>query len=351
MKNGLYRTLRGAIIIFLSTSAFMTVTIFVYAAAQEKYKGDNGAISIIMLICVVFFAVACTVIDIMRRRIFTKRPLEEILEATERIADGNFDVRLEIDKPEKRYDDFDCIKANLNAMAEALGKSRSTGEQFIANASHELKTPVAVIQSYSSALCYEKLSEEQIKEYAVTLNQTSRRMAATIENILKLNKLENGKILSAPEKFELSENIAQTVIDFEDAADRKHIEMDCDFDEIKAYGYPDYMTIVWSNLLSNAIKFCGDGGHIKITLKKEGERAVFTISDDGCGISPDEGKRIFDKFYQGDTSHSAEGNGLGLAMVKKVVDMLGGEIKVDSQAGKGSTFTVKTDIVAKVKNG
>ncbi len=349
MKRELRRTLMGALFIFLGMAAFMTITMFIYSLAAEKYEGDVAAISIIMLLCVVFFSLACTVIDLMRRIAATNGPLKEILAATERIQSGDFSVRLAITRPENRYDEFDCIKANLNAMTEALAASRATSEQFIANASHELKTPVAVIQSYASALYSGDLTEDERRQYTLTLLETSKRMAAMIENILKLNKLENGKILSALSRFELSENIAQAVIDFEDAAEKKNITLDCDFEEMDVYSYPDCLSVVWSNLLSNAIKFCDDGGHIKMSLKRDGDRAIFNITDDGCGMSPEEGKRIFDKFYQGDTSHSSEGNGLGLAMVKKVIDLIGGEIKVESRAGEGSSFTVVID--TEVKNG
>ncbi len=351
MKGNARRTLTGAIVLFVSLCVFITVTVFVYAAAVERYADNTAAISGIMLVCVVFFALACTVIDTLRRRIYTQRPLKDILDATKRIAEGDFNVSLEIDKPRNRYNEFDFIKENINAMARALADNKETGEQFIANASHELKTPVAVIQSYSSALRYGNLTEEQRTEYADTLVETSRKMAATIENILKLNKLENGRLLARPVTFAMDENIAQCVLTFEDAIEKKNITLDCNMDEVKAHGYPDYLTIVWSNLLSNAIKFCDDGGHIAITLKQKGVKAVFAITDDGCGISPEAGKKIFDKFYQGDTSHSAEGNGLGLAMVKKVLDILGGEIKVQSQAGNGTTFTVKLDTDERITNG
>lgn len=351
MKNNARRTLTGAIVLFLSISVFITVTVLVYAAAVERYAGNTAAISGIMLICVAFFSLACTVIDVLRRRAYADRPLKEILEATQKIAEGDFDVRLEINKPANRFNEFDCIKDNINRMAKALKESRATGEQFIANASHELKTPVAVIQTYASALRYGGLTEDEKAEYEATLVETSRRMAATIDNILKLNKLENGRLLSQPVPFEMDENIAQSVITCEDAIDKKNIDLNCDFDEIKAYGYPDYLTTVWNNLLSNAVKFCGENGHIDMKLKREGDRAVFTIADDGCGISPEAGKRIFDKFYQGDTSHSSEGNGLGLAMVKKVVDILGGDIKVESEVGKGTTFTVKLAIDERTTNG
>lgn len=351
MKGKAHRTLSGAIILFLSISIFITVTVFTYAAAVERYGDNKGAISGIMLVCVIFFSLACTVIDILRRRAFTDKPLKEILEATERIAEGDFSVRLDISRPESRFNEFDLIKQNINAMTEALKQSRSTGEQFIANASHELKTPVAVIQSYSSALRYGNLTDDQQKEYVRTLFETSKRMSATIDNILKLNKLENGKLLAEPSTFALDENIAESILTFEDAIEKKHLGLECDLDEITVRSYPDYLTVVWSNLLSNAIKFCDDGGHIKISLKSENDHAVFSISDDGCGISPEAGKRIFDKFYQGETSHSGEGNGLGLAMVKKVVDILGGDIKVESRVGEGTTFTVKLSMNERNTNG
>ncbi len=340
MNNKFYRTLTGCIILFVTICVIITITVYVYAAAVESYGDNRGAISGIMFVCVAFFSLACTVIDILRRRMFTQKPLEEIGEATRRIAAGDFSVRLPIEKRERSFNEFDYIKSHINDMAASLMQSRAAGEQFIANASHELKTPVAVIQSYASALYSDGLDEKERGEYARVLLETSKKMAATIDNILKLNKIENGKLFSPPVSFSLDGNVAESILDFEEAIERKHIVLECDLEEMNAVSQPEYLKIVWSNLLSNAVKFTPEGGHIKIKLKKQGTRAVFTITDDGCGISKEDGKHIFEKFYQGDKSHSAEGNGLGLAMVKKVIDLLGGEIKVESQRGAGTTFTV-----------
>ena len=131
---------------------------------------------------------------------------------------------------------------------------------------------------------------------------------------------------------------------FEELIERKNLTLECDLAEVTVTSAPELLDLVWNNLLSNAVKFTDAGGRISVTLKEENGEAVVSIGDSGCGISPETGKRIFDKFYQGDTSHASEGNGLGLALVKKVIDILGGEISVKSEPGKGSIFTISLKV-------
>ena len=173
-----------------------------------------------------------------------------------------------------------------------------------------------------------------------TVRQASRRLTDLITNILKLNKLENQDISTEYERINLTEMLSQAVLNYEDIIDKKGLDLDCNFDDVIIYSSPSYLEIVWNNLISNAIKFTESGGSITVTLKEHLDRVEVSVSDTGCGISKETGKHIFDKFYQGDTSHSGEGNGLGLPLVKKVIDILGGEISVKSETGKGSTFTI-----------
>ena len=159
-------------------------------------------------------------------------------------------------------------------------------------------------------------------------------------NILKLNKLENQPLKEDFKRVKLDDMLAESVIAFEDKIEEKGLQISCDLEQIEIVTCPDYLQIVWNNLISNAIKFTQNGGSVSISLKQEDNFAIVKVSDTGCGISKEVGERIFDKFYQGDTSHAQEGNGLGLALVKKVIDVLGGKICVDSQVGKGTVFTV-----------
>ena len=159
-------------------------------------------------------------------------------------------------------------------------------------------------------------------------------------NVLKLNKLENQTLSPAFRRFRLDEMLAEAALAYEDVIERKHIDLICDLEETEIASAPDYLEIVWNNLLSNAVKFTGEGGTISLSLRTEGGKAIVRVADTGCGISAETGKHIFEKFYQGERSHAQEGNGLGLALVKKVIDLIGGEISVESEVGKGSAFTV-----------
>ena len=161
-------------------------------------------------------------------------------------------------------------------------------------------------------------------------------------NILKLNKLENGAIIPEYKNFNLSESIINQILSFESIFEQKSIDLNCNIEEnVFFLGEESYLEIIWSNLISNAIKFTEPEGQINISLRKEFNKIIFTIQDTGCGINEEIGQHIFDKFYQGDTSHSHEGNGLGLALVKKVIDIIGGTISVKSQKNKGTTFIVE----------
>lgn len=177
--------------------------------------------------------------------------------------------------------------------------------------------------------------------YADTLSAAAKRLAALTSNVLKLSKLENQTITPQKAEIRLDESLTECILQFEEEIDKKGLRLDCDIREITAVSDESCLELVWNNLISNAVKFTDEGGKIEISLKEEGGAVVFVISDTGCGMSSETGVHIFDKFYQGDTSHSREGNGLGLALVKKVIDILGGEIGVSSELGKGSTFTVK----------
>lgn len=337
--RGLFSPL-GSCILFLSVAAIITVALLVYGAAERRFEGDRGAIAAIMLTVIVFLSIACAAIDAIRRKVTTERPVEQILEATERIAGGDFSVRLDLPRAAGRRSDYVRIMENLNRMAAELAKTEVLRTDFISNVSHEFKTPLAVIQNYAAAL-QGAADEEERRRCAGVLVSETKKLTALVTNILKLNKLENRELNPARERIRLDEQLAQCVLAFEDKIDGKGLELDCDLEELAVYSDADCLEIVWNNLLSNAIKFTEPGGKIGVTLRREGRCAAVRISDTGCGISAETGKRMFDKFYQGDTSHAQEGNGLGLALVKRVVALLGAEISVESEVGKGSTFTVK----------
>jgi len=279
--------------------------------------------------------------DYIRRKITVDRPVRQITEAAEKIMQGNFSARV----PPIRgagTEGFHQIGTAINKMAEELSGTETLRTDFIANVSHELKTPLAVMGNYATMLQRPGITEAEKNEYAKAISEAARKLAQLITNILKLNKLENQLIFPQPVEFDLGEQLCQALLGFEDAWEAKNLEIETDIEEnVWIKSDPELLSLVWNNLISNAVKFTPDGGTIGLLMKTEGNSVVVQVRDTGCGMTPEVGQHIFEKFYQGDTSHATQGNGLGLALVKRVVDILSGEIGVQSVSGEGSTFTVR----------
>lgn len=280
-------------------------------------------------------------IDYVRRKMMVDRPVKIITEATEQIMQGDFSVRV-APMHGAGMEGFNQIGIAINAMAKELSGTETLRTDFIANVSHELKTPLAVMGNYATMLQRPGITEEERCEYAKAISEAARKLAQLITNILKLNKLENQQIFPQPKEFDLGEQICECLLVFEDAWEAKSLEIETDIaDDVRIKSDPELLSLVWNNLISNAVKFTPDGGTIGLSLKTQGSSVIVQVRDTGCGMKPEVGQHIFEKFYQGDTSHATQGNGLGLALVKRVVDILSGEIGVQSIYGEGSTFTVK----------
>lgn len=291
---------------------------------------------------VVLLTLIFTVVDGLRRKYMVERPVQRIISAAEEIMKGNFSVRIQPVHSIDSYDGFDAITGYINRMAEELSGIETLRTDFIANVSHELKTPLAVIQNCAAMLRQPDLPEQQRAEYAKTIMDASRRLSSLVANILKLNKLENQQIYPEKQVYDLGEQLCQCLLSFEEVWEEKDIALETELaEDVRIESDEELMALVWNNLLSNAMKFTPAHGRVGVRLETAGEFAVVRITDTGCGIPPEVGRHIFEKFYQGDTSHAAQGNGLGLALVRRVVDIVGGDISVESEVGKGSSFTVK----------
>ena len=291
---------------------------------------------------VILLSFLCTIVDEIRRKFMVDRPVRQIIKAAEQMMTGDFSVRIPPLHGIANADGFGVIADYFNQMAQELSGTETLRTDFIANVSHELKTPLAVIQNYGTMLQQQDLPENKRLEYAKAITDASRRLANLITNILKLNKLENQQIYPKAETYDLGEQLCECLLTFERAWEDKALDIETDVEEeVMVNSDEELLSLVWNNLFSNAIKFTPPHGKISLTLKAEGEFAVVQVSDTGCGISPEVGKHMFEKFYQGDTSHATQGNGLGLALVKRVMDIVGGDISVSSEVGKGSIFTVK----------
>lgn len=278
--------------------------------------------------------------DYIRRKITVERPVKQITAAAERIMQGDFSARV----PPIRgagTDGFNQIGAAINKMAEELSGTETLRTDFIANVSHELKTPLAVIGNYATILQNPGITDAERSEYAKAISEASQRLAQLITNILKLNKLENQQIFPHLEEYDLGEQLCESLLQFEDTWERKSLVIETDIeDDVRIRSDAELLRLVWNNLISNAVKFTPEGGTVGVSLKALENSIVVSVSDTGCGIKPETGRHIFEKFYQGDTSHATQGNGLGLPLVKRVMDILNGEIRVESVYGEGSTFTV-----------
>lgn len=291
---------------------------------------------------VVLLSLIFTVIDRIRRKFMVDMPVKRITDAAEKIMQGDFTVRIQ---PQSRFatdEKFNEIIVCFNKMAAELGSVETLRTDFIANVSHEMKTPLAVMQNYGTLLQVPNLSDEKRLEYAKGVTDGSRRLADMMTNILKLNRLENQQIYPETTDVDLGEQLCECLLRYENVWEQSDIEIDTDIAEnVIVRADAELLSHVWNNLFSNAFKFTGPGGTVTVTLTATEHHAIVQVKDTGCGMSPETGAHIFEKFYQGDTSHATQGNGLGLALVKRVIDIMRGEIRVESTLGKGTTFTVR----------
>lgn len=271
-----------------------------------------------------------------------EEPLHMLAEATQQVSNGDFSVYVPTIHTADRLDYLDIMIMDFNKMVEELGSVETLKTDFVSNVSHEMKTPIAVIKNYAELLRNGKAADEEKREYAKNIEEAAERLSGLITDILRLNKLENQRIDPEIEVYDLCGQLEECILNYEEMWDEKHLDLEADIME-GAFVRADrsLMEVVWNNLLSNAIKFTDPGGNVAIRQKISEEYVEVEVSDSGCGMSKESIRHIFDKFYQGDTSHSKEGNGLGLALVKRILILMNGEISVVSREGQGSTFTVR----------
>lgn len=265
-------------------------------------------------------------------------PIREMCRAMEKVAEGDFKVRLDTKSTSR---EIKALCSGFNLMVAELDSTEILKSDFVSNVSHEFKTPIGAIEGYATLLSdCDNLTAEQ-KKYVDKINYNTSRLSTLAGNILLLSKLENQTINTRQETFRLDEQIRQAIVFLEPDWEKKEIEFDVDMESVEYTGNEGMLRHVWSNLIGNAIKFNPQYGMIKIRLKTEGGRIIFTVDDNGPGISEDALKHIFDKFYQADSSHRGEGNGLGLSLVKRILTIEGGEVEAQNIPGGGCRFTVK----------
>jgi signal transduction histidine kinase len=284
--------------------------------------------------------VFCLITRHMRRKTWEK-PMKTLSSAAKQVADGDFSVHVGPIRKDGKKDYVEVMFDDFNKMVTELGSIETLTGDFVANVSHEIKTPLSVIQSYAMALRKSDLSKNKRDEYADTIISASVHLNTLVTNILKLSKLETQEFVQDIGEYDLCAQLASCALQFEEQWEEKQITFTASMDDKCIISTDsELLSIVWSNLLSNAIKFTEPGGEVTLLQTSEADSTTVTITDTGLGIDTNIIERIFDKFYQGDTSHSGEGNGLGLALTKRVVEILDGQINVSSEVGKGSSFSV-----------
>ncbi|MDE5939072.1 MAG: HAMP domain-containing histidine kinase [Lachnospiraceae bacterium] len=323
-------------VLFLMSGIHMGLLVF-----MDRVNWSEPAQMVVPMAYWGIVAVGLTLFTRKKMRSTYEEPLHKMAEATRKVAEGDFSVYVPTIHTADKLDYLDVMIMDFNKMVEELGSIETLKTDFVSNVSHEMKTPIAIIKNYAQLLQTGKASEEQEKEYAKGIEDAASRLSSLISNILKLNKLEHQRIMPEIEAYNVCRQLCESIFLYEDALEEKEIELETDIEDTAMIAADiNLMELVWNNLLSNAVKFTGRGGSISVRQTSDESHVRVSVSDTGCGIAKESINHIFDKFYQGDTSHSPEGNGLGLALVKRVLELSDGEIQITSEEGKGSTFIV-----------
>ncbi len=300
-----------------------------------KLSRQEPLLPILMLL--IISVVVGTVVSFMISR-FPLKPLRRVIDAINRLAAGDFSARLRLPGPSS----FTELANSFNRMAEELGSIEMLRADFVDNFSHEFKTPIVSIKGFAEELKHDDLTKEQRDEYLDIIIHESSRLAQLATNVLNLSRVEKQTILAIREPFDLTEQVRRCVLLFESKWDQRRLNLNVELDEVTLEGDEELLSQVWLNLIDNAVKFTPEGGCVDIRLRKSEANAVFSISDDGYGISEEVQRHIFDKFYQGESpARVSSGNGLGLSIARRVVALHGGDIRCKSEEGAGTEFTVE----------
>ena len=293
-------------------------------------------ITIPLWIHLVIISMVVGIVATLGLSIWLLTPINRLKKAIAKIADGDFSARI---NKRSSIREIQEIYAGFNLMAEELQSTEILQTDFVSNVSHEFKTPINAIEGYSMLLQNDELSEEQ-QTYVNKILINTKRLSTLTGSILLLSKLENQRIPESASHFSLDEQIREAIVALEPLWSEKNVDLDVDLESIEYFGNEKLLYHVWSNLISNAIKFGPEGGIVRVRLFRHRKELIFTVDDEGKGLSEEAYSHIFDKFYQEDSSHKEEGNGLGLTLVKKILDIEDGDIYAENLEEKGCRFTV-----------
>ena len=336
------RNRKGPMGLRTKMTLFVTVEVFLclfIALGTSAFLGKVTSIdsNLLLFIVLLFYGL---ITGALTTAFLTKlffSPIKKLRESIEKVADGDFSVQLDVKNYSKEIQE---IYSGFNLMVQELQSTEILKTDFVSNVSHEFKTPINAIEGYSTLLqdCDNLNSDQQ--RYVAKIIFNTKRLSTLVGNILLLSKIENLDIRSNQSTFRLDEQIRQAIVELEPSWEKKDIQFDVELDSIKYTGSENLLHHVWSNLIGNAIKFSPVGSTVKTELYNEDDRIIFTVSDRGPGLSEEAEKHLFDKFYQADTSHKEEGNGLGLSLVKRILMIEGGLISAENLPECGCIFKV-----------
>ena len=295
----------------------------------------NSALLLLLDLMIVSLTIGTVATSFMSKLFFN--PIKKLTIAMEKVADGDFSVRL---TGKSSSQEIMEIYSGFNLMTHELSATEILQTDFVSNVSHEFKTPINAIEGYSMLLqSSDNLNDDQ-QRYVEKIVFNTQRLSSLVGSILLLSKLDNQQIPTGQTRFRLDEQIRQSIVALEPAWEKKELEFDVDLERVDFVGNEPMLRHVWDNLISNAIKFSPQGGTVRMELVRNDGILQFSISDQGPGISEDALKHIFDKFYQADSSHKQEGNGLGLALVKRIVAFENGSVRAENREAGGAKFVV-----------
>ncbi len=351
---------KGTLIKSQRTSLTLIFSIFIFAILLaaivlsaavvflvERIVGSTATLDtwlVLVLMVASSIVIGYSLVFILSR--FPLKPINQMINGMNSLATGDFKVRLKFGGGWYRNSTFAEIEESFNQMARELENTEMLRADFINNFSHEFKTPIVSIAGFAKLLRRANLTDEQREQYLSVIEEESRRLASMATNILKLTKIENQTILGETATFNLSEQIRSSVLVLEPKWSAKEIELELNFEEYNVTAGEELLKEVWINLIDNAIKFSPQGGRVSVSVLDKGTCFLVSVKNEGEPIPEEKRDRIFSKFYQADESHSGEGNGVGLAMVKRVVELHHGSVKVYCNEGIVD-FTVKLPKVHK----
>lgn len=331
----------GLVFILLCLTMLISNTVVIMGINAGLIKGRPRTPLISFLIQTGIVSILIGVILTLTLSYFPLRPVSQLIHAIHAVADGNFHTKINMKHPRE----FRELSESFNQMTDELSSIEMLRSDFINNFSHEFKTPIVSIMGFAQLLKKGNINEEERSEYLDIIISECKRLSDLSTNVLNLSKVESISMLSDTAPFPVSEQIREAILQLEQKWEKKEIEFDLHLKDCKLTGRADLLKQVWVNLIDNAVKFSSSGGKIEIRTYQKDSFFYFQICDNGIGMDAQTQEQIFDRFYQGDLSHSTEGNGLGLSLVQKIILLHHGTIQVNSEPGKGSIFTIALPII------